>query len=121
MVSSNLNKYFNNQQTYTSTELTIAISTTTSGAISLETKGLVGILMPAAFTGTVLTFSGSPDGTTYGNLYNADNTAYSITVAVDRFYMLNPADFLGASYVKIVSGSTEAAARILSVITRNFV
>lgn len=98
---------------------TIAISTTTSGSCDLKGMGLVGFIMPAAFTGTTLTFQGSMDDENFYALYNSDNTAYSITVAVDRFYCLNPQDFLGMRYFKFVSGSSEAAAREIIAVMRS--
>lgn len=104
---------------YETSTVTIALNGTTSSVLDLRSKGLVGFLMPAAFTGTVITFSGSMDNVTFGALYNADNTQFSITVAVDRFYCLNPADFVGVRYIKFVSGSTELAARTIAVSTRS--
>lgn len=100
---------------------TIPISSTTSNAVDLTSDGLVGFLMPSAFTGTTVTFLGSPDDVSYGALFNSNAQQFSITVAADRYFMLFPADFLGCRYVKFVSGSTEAAERVIKVMTRSFV
>lgn len=100
--------------------VTILINTTTSTDIDLSSRGFVGFVIPSAFTGTAVTFTGSVDGTNFFALYNSDNTAYSITVGTSRFYCLNPADFLGMRYVRLVSGSSEAAARTISIATRSF-
>tara|TARA_R110000796_G_scaffold65782_1_gene151775 strand:+ start:3373 stop:3729 length:357 start_codon:yes stop_codon:yes gene_type:complete len=99
--------------------LTIASGATTSSSLDLRAKGLVGFLMPATFTGTTMTFTGSMDDSTFTALYNADNTAFSITVAVARRYCLNPADFLGVRYVRFVSGSSEGGARTIEAVTRS--
>ena len=102
--------------------VSIATSAQTSTAIDLSSRGLVGFQMPSAFTGTTVTFVGTHDDEngTYQALYNSDNTAFSITVAVDRQYVLCPSDFLGVRYVKFVSGSAEAASRSIVVTTRSF-
>lgn len=101
--------------------VTIAISTTTSEAIDLGSLGFVGIILPSAFTGTAITFTGSIDNSTFTALYNSNNSAYSIAVSASRYYMLNPADFMGSRYIKLVSNATEAAGRTITVITRSFV
>lgn len=101
--------------------VTIANGGTTSTSLDLSARGLVGFITPAALTGTAFTFTGSVDNSTFVALYNSDNTAYSITVGTSRFYCLNPADFLGMRYVKIVSNGSEAAERTITVTTRSFV
>lgn len=95
----------------TSYNATIAISTTTSGAVDLQGQALCAIQMPSAFTGASITFQGSVDGSTYQAIYNSSNTQYSITVSASRTYAINPTDFAGFRYIKIVSASSEAAAR----------
>lgn len=94
----------------------IAMSASASGAIYMGGLSLVGIQLPAAFTGTALTFQVSLDGVTYQPLYTSTSgTALSYTVAQGHFVAINPQDFYGAIYIKIISGSTEAAARALLV------
>lgn len=97
---------------------TIAISTTTSGAIDLQGLALCQIVMPSAFTGASITFTSSHNDGTYQALYNSSNTQLSITVGTSRTYNINPADFAGVRYLKIVSASSEAAARTIGLITR---
>jgi len=100
--------------------VTIAINSTTSTALDLSSNGFVGFITPGTLTGTAFTFTGSIDNSTFVALYNSDNSAFSITVGASRYYCLNPADFLGMRYVKIVSNQTEAAARSITVMTRSF-
>jgi hypothetical protein len=53
---------------------TIASAATTSGAITLGANTITGMVLPAAFTGTALSFQVSADGATYGALYDSTNT-----------------------------------------------
>ncbi len=95
---------------------TIAISNTVSAAIPCNGLSLVGIQLPAAFTGTAITFQGSVDGTTYQAVYSTiSGTALSYTVAAARYIAIDPVPFYGLKFIKLVSGSTEAAARSFSV------
>jgi hypothetical protein len=94
----------------------IAISTTTSVAIPTKGLSLVGIQMPAAFTGTAITFTGSVDCTTYQAVYSTTSgTALSYTVAQGHYVAIDPTPFYGLNCLKIVSGSTEVAARAFTV------
>lgn len=95
--------------TLTSITATIASGASLSGALNIAGKGLVRILMPAAFSGTALTFQTSMDGVTYYNLYKPDGTEYSVTVAAARAIVLPPADFAGFNYLKVRSGTSGAA------------
>lgn len=93
----------------------IPISTTTTPVISSEGMPLVGIQLPASFTGTALTFTVATavDGT-YQPLYNSSGLV-SYTVAPARFIAIEPKDFYGVFFFKIVSNGTEAAARALTL------
>jgi hypothetical protein len=97
----------------------IAISTTVSAAIPCNGLSLVGIQLPAAFTGTALTFQSSVDGTTYQPVYNSAG-AVSYTVAQGHFIAIDPKDFYGIVYLKIVSGTSEAAARSFTALLKGF-
>lgn len=96
-------------------KLTIASGATSSDACEAGGYVMFGLVMPAAFTGTVLTFTVSHDGTTYQALYDTSNTAVSLAVvAASRSYDL-PAELVSWPYFKIVSGSAEGATRTLYV------
>lgn len=98
---------------------TIANGQAASAPIDLYGVALVGISLPAAFTGVTLTFQVSVDnGQTYQPLYKADGTAYSVTVAAGRYVQIPPYDFAGIRFLKIVSGSNEAADRALTLVGR---
>jgi len=97
----------------------IANSATTSAAVTTGGFSLVGILTPSALTGTTFTFTVSVDGTNFFPLYNSSGQV-SYTVAASRYIAINPVDFYGVQYFKIVSGSTEAAARTLTLAMKGF-
>jgi hypothetical protein len=74
--------------------------------------------MPAAFTGTTLTFQVSADGSTYVPLYDSSGTLQSMTVAVSCGYSLNPTVFAGWPYLKVVSGSAQGRIAAITLLTR---
>ena len=87
-----------------------------SGAASSGTVGLRGatsghVVMPDAFSGTVLTFMTSADGSTYRALYNsAGVVAPAASVAGSRAYPL-PSELFGAHSFYLSAGTVQAAAR----------
>lgn len=92
----------------------ISASGTTSAAISMNGFSLVGITTPAAFTGTTLTFTTSTTlAGTYVPVNSTSGTAVSYTVTTSNYYAIEPKDFYGCAFIKIVSGSTEGSARTL--------
>lgn len=105
--------------------VTIANGASLSDALDLVHRTLCAILMPASWTAAGLTFQGSADGVTYGNIYDADGEAAltSTVVGASRLLILNPAAFVGARYVKVRSGTSgtpasQGAERVLTLITR---
>lgn len=106
----------------TAIDAVIASSGTASAAIDLAGFTLCGILLPAAFTGTALTFQvSSAIGGTYVALKSTTSgTSLSYTVAQGTYAAIDPKDFQGVRFLKVVSGSTEGAARTLKLATRGF-
>lgn len=96
---------------------TIANGQTVSDAIDISDTVALGLVMPAAFTGTTLTFQVSADNSTFQALYDSTNTQVSLTVAVSRSYDL-PAELASWPFFKIVSGSAEGGARSLVVVSK---
>ena len=101
-------------------EVTIAESGTTSDAVNLSGLQLVAIDTPAAVTGTALTFTAS---TSLAGTYDAVQDeggaiAYSVTLAANKWIPVKAIVFAGVPFVKLVSGSTEAAARTFKLICR---
>jgi hypothetical protein len=101
-------------------EVDIANGQQESAALNCGGIVLVGILFPAAFTGTAVTFevSNKIDGT-YVPLYNSAGLV-SYTIAQGRFYAIDPKDFYGVNFLKIKSGSAEGAARALICSLKGF-
>ena|SRR4030066_2471764 len=98
----------------------ILISTTTSAEIDLAGTTLCGLHMPAAFTGTTLTFSASSaSGGTFLVMQDGLGNNISKTVSASAYIALDPADFAGVRFLKIISGSTELAARSIILATRS--
>lgn len=97
---------------------TIANGGTTSSVVDLQGRGVVAIIIPAAFTGTAITFSMSHNNVTFQVCYNTANTALTATVTQGRTYMIAPTDLIGARYLKIISNAAEGAERAISVISR---
>lgn len=97
----------------------IANSASESGVVDLSGATLCGLIMPAAFDGTTLTFSSSTSATgTFQNLYDANGNQISATIAASRNIALNPADFAGVRYLKIISNSAESAERTITISAR---
>lgn len=91
---------------------TIPSAGTTSLAISVPTRrSLVGVQLPAAMTSTAMTFQASnDDGANWVTIYD-ESTAYSLTIAASRYQAVKTQVFAGVSLLRIVGGSSEAAAR----------
>lgn len=94
--------------------ITITSGQATSSACTVTGFAILGLVMPAAFTGASLTFTVSHDGTTYQSLYDSTNTQVSLTVAASRSYDL-PTALASWPYFKVVSASNEGADRTLYV------
>lgn len=93
----------------------IANAGTKSAAVDLGGLTLVGIHLPATFTGVALTFETCDTLTgTFQPLYNGSGQV-SYTVAQARSYAIDPKDFYGVRYLKVVSGSSEAAERTMTL------
>lgn len=93
---------------------TIPIGTTTSNSINTSSYATGGLQIPAAMTGTAITFLVSEDNVTFTPSYTAANAATSITVGTSRAYPI-PAEVMAHAFFQIVSGSTETAARAILV------
>jgi len=100
----------------------IASGGTTSQALRLGGKMIVGLIMPAAFTGATITFTVCDTATgTFVALYDSDGTQVSVAVAASRALGLSGAEADAIApfpYVKLVSGSAEGAARAVLVLTK---
>lgn len=102
------------------TTVTIANAGTTTPTISLDPSKIpLSLEMPAAFSGTAITFKASSlNGGTPVPLYY-EGTLYSVSVGASRFISLNRAVFEGIKFLQLVSnaGAGESAARDIVLVT----
>lgn len=112
--------FFSGKVGFQTADITVASGTQTSGVITLNGFGMVGLILPAALTSTVMTFQGSQDNTTFNALYNTSGTLLSIVIAPSRIVLFVPGDFVGLNYLKLILGTAEGADRIIKVVSRSF-
>lgn len=99
------------------TTLTIAPNASNSSAAQLQAALPVKLLLPASLTGSTMLFDISMDGgTTWYRLYYG-GADYSVPVAASKAVPINSAIFQGADSLRVVSGSTELAERLIHVVT----
>lgn len=109
-------------QTYNSrlvaASATIASGQTTSAAIEVNGLAVVGIILPAAMTGTSLTLQASVDGTNFYTIADSNNTNVTVTYGASKMIYLNSQITAGVESIKLVSGSSEGADRAFTLIMR---
>jgi hypothetical protein len=98
--------------------LTVTIpnaGTTSDSATMPATMYCLGLVTPAALTGTAVTFEGSIDGSTFRPLYD-EATQYSVNVGTSRYVALKRQVMEPCKYLKVVSGSSEGALRTITLV-----
>lgn len=99
------------------TNVTIASSGTVSTGIQLQSNRVpVAIVMPAAFSGTSVTFQASFDDAVYVPIHD-EATLYTVNIGANRHVGLKRVPMDGVRFIRIVSTSTETAARTIGVIS----
>jgi hypothetical protein len=105
---------------YKTKAVTIDISESATVSTAVDTGGLLlaGIIFPAAMTGTAITFQVASTNTngTFKVLTETDGTDVSYTVSADKQVRVDPSGWAGVGAIKIVSGSTEAADRVINLV-----
>jgi hypothetical protein len=95
--------------------LTIANAATTSDSLSVRgSSSGVCIELPSAMTGTTIAIHGSIDGTNFKPIYN-DGVLLSLTYVASSIHVLSPTKLYGIEMIRLVSGSSEGAARTFNV------
>lgn len=96
-----------------------------TAALAIQQKALCYVVTPAGWTTQALSFQVSWDyGTTYNVLWDDSGAEYSIAAVVaSRVVAVNPTNFLGATHVKVQSGTsaspqTQAGGDILTLVWR---
>jgi len=98
-------------------DVTIANGQTTSGVIDLAGKKLVGIEIPASFTGATVSFTQCRSaGGTYLPVCKEDGTSYSVTATDASYIRMNPSVFAGCAFIKVVSASSETGAKVVTAV-----
>jgi hypothetical protein len=105
--------------------VTIPSGGTTSSMADLGNYVLAGIDFPA-MTSTAVTFDGANPSTdaitnpalaTFKPIASSNDTNYSVTVSsTAKIRSVDPANFAGVRYLRLVSGSPEAAERTITLI-----
>lgn len=99
----------------------IANGASLSEAAPLAGMVLVGIIIPSSWTAADLTFQASHDGTNYANVYGDDGAERTVEADASRFIMLDPVNWLSASWLKVRSGTAglavnQGAARTITLV-----
>lgn len=98
--------------------VTIANGATESGAIDMRESITAGVQLPAAFTGTALTFLVSATETgTYSPLVDGAGSNISRTIAAGDALLL-PNEAAPWPWIKIKAGSSQAAERALTIVRK---
>ena len=99
--------------------VTITSGQTVSSSVDTKEQAIVGIEIPATFTGVALTFqtASNPAGP-FQPLTKTDGTNYSIVVAQGKNVIIPPTDLAGWRIVKLVSGAAEGATRVINLMVR---
>lgn len=99
-------------------EVTIASGAAVSSAVRLDGRRLVGWLNPGTLTNTAFDVQHSKDGGT--NFY--DITALkAVSVAVDEWTVIDPADACLAQYVRLQGSGNEGGTRTIYLVSMNIV
>ena len=97
----------------------IANGDTKTQAIDLGQATLCGVFVPSAFTGTAISFEASSTlAGTYVAVKDGLGASVSMTVAAGQYILIDPALMAGVRFLKVVSGSAEGAARVLTLAAR---
>ena len=102
-----------------STFITITIASGATVSSAIKQADMDGILctvcLPAAMTNTKFHFQGSPDGTTWFDIYlaksNGNPSKYEINFAASAALSVDPTSFYSAHYVRLAVSLAEADTR----------
>lgn len=112
------------QQRLSSQTVTILDGETISSVASLNGTSLLAFDIPAGFTGTVITFLVSSDGTNYLPYHRmGDGGAAKARVNADNAnnpyaYATESTDFAGYNFIKLVAGTTQTTDIAITLKTR---
>ena len=92
--------------------ITILNGQTASPTFDLHGMVFIGLLFPAAFDGTEVSFQSSKtkDGT-FRDIFNQDGIQFTIPIKLDSYVSWDIIDFYGHRFVRLVSDVAETADR----------
>ena len=98
----------------------VSADATNSLGVNVENMLLCGVVFPATMTGTAITFDYSVDGTNFVDVKETDGTEVSYTVSAGDMVRVDPSGwaFAGGGFLRVTSGSSEAADRKIKLIFR---
>jgi hypothetical protein len=91
-------------------QVTVSVGQTISNLVDLKGETVIGVYVPAGFSGTVISFQASPDGTNFFTVNDETGVALSVTVVAGTFVKIDPSYLAGIRYLKLVSGTIQASA-----------
>ena len=102
---------------------TIVSGASLSDSVAIPyTHTLIGIVMPAAWDTAALTFQGSFDGSTFGDLYDDTGTEVTVPTAAGRVVYISDANLRAVIALKLRSGTAgtpvnQTAERLITVLS----
>lgn len=97
---------------------TIASGQTESSSIDLQGSTLVGIYMPSSWTTADLTYKASTDNSSFVAVKDDAGNTKTSTVGTNQFTLLDPVDFTGIRFLKLVSSASQGANRDIILVSR---
>lgn len=95
-------------------DVVIPAASNVTPAIHIKTRTLAGFYFPVAMTSASVAIEVSPDGSQW---FQTPTSLGTYAVASDTYQAVDPAYFVGVAYVRLVSGTNEAANRTLKVVS----
>ena len=100
----------------------IDVSGDANNSAGVNTDGmlLAGIIFPAAMTGSTITFDFATDNSTWVDVVETDGTEVQYTVSAGNVVRVDPSGwaFASSGFIRVTSGSSEAADRNITLIFR---
>lgn len=84
----------------------------TSPDIDLRGWTLCGISFGSGFLGTSVTFTVSPFGVTFSTMIDGLGSTVTKTVAASRYCKLDPSDFAGVAFLRVISSNASEVGTI---------
>ncbi|MDD0837929.1 hypothetical protein PSQ40_05025 [Curvibacter sp. HBC61] len=101
-------------------EVPILAGNSVTSNLDLGNNSLIGIAMPAAWTAAALTIEVSEDGSTWRTAYDSSGVATGVisSPVAGAAYAVDVQALLPWRYVRFRSSTTQAAQRLLEIVTR---